>query len=224
MSLHVSKITLGLVAAGACFSAQAGLKLRLDGFTVPGPDTVSVSVKKPSAASTTTAAGQFQGTLDGASFQTYCTDLLQPFEFGTSYTYTLVGGAAAWGATKAEDLGRLMTYVSATPRWATESAMIQSAVWEILYETSRDYGFTTGNIKTSAKSGDMTSWLNALDWTAVKNTTSIYNVDQLYNGATQDFMLVTKIAQPVPEPSTYALLLGGLGFVGFMARRRAAKA
>ena len=31
---------------------------------------------------------------------------------------------------------------------------------------------------------------------------------------------VNLITTPVPEPSTYALMLGGLGLVGFMARRR----
>jgi hypothetical protein len=31
---------------------------------------------------------------------------------------------------------------------------------------------------------------------------------------------ITIIATPVPEPSTYALMLAGLGVVGFMARRR----
>jgi hypothetical protein len=29
---------------------------------------------------------------------------------------------------------------------------------------------------------------------------------------------------PVPEPETYALMLAGLGLVGFMARKRKAKA
>ena len=32
--------------------------------------------------------------------------------------------------------------------------------------------------------------------------------------------LLLDLAGPVPEPSTYALMLGGLGLVGWMARRR----
>ena len=36
--------------------------------------------------------------------------------------------------------------------------------------------------------------------------------------------VATAIFQPVPEPATYAMLLGGLGALGFMARRRSRKA
>ncbi|MES2126016.1 MAG: FxDxF family PEP-CTERM protein [Pseudomonadota bacterium] len=32
------------------------------------------------------------------------------------------------------------------------------------------------------------------------------------------------VSQPVPEPATYGMMLGGLGLVGLMARRRKAKA
>ncbi len=41
--------------------------------------------------------------------------------------------------------------------------------------------------------------------------------DRLPDGQFQAFQFS---AAPVPEPSTYALLLGGLGLVGWMARRR----
>ncbi len=37
---------------------------------------------------------------------------------------------------------------------------------------------------------------------------------------TVDNLVLASAAAPVPEPQTYAMLLAGLGFVGFMARRR----
>lgn len=45
-----------------------------------------------------------------------------------------------------------------------------------------------------------------------------------YAGGTWRFDMVTVHAAPVPEPETYALMLAGLGLVGFMARRRRAAA
>lgn len=44
--------------------------------------------------------------------------------------------------------------------------------------------------------------------------------DHDYNDHTFSFTNI--IEAPVPEPSTYALMLGGLGVVGFLARRRKA--
>lgn len=35
-----------------------------------------------------------------------------------------------------------------------------------------------------------------------------------------DNLAINQVASPVPEPRTYAMLLAGLGFVGFMSRRR----
>jgi len=35
-----------------------------------------------------------------------------------------------------------------------------------------------------------------------------------------DSMIATTLVHPVPEPETYAMLLAGLGFAGFMARRK----
>ena len=42
------------------------------------------------------------------------------------------------------------------------------------------------------------------------------------NGALRgQLQFVATVSQPIPEPETYALMLAGLGVVGFMARRRA---
>ena len=41
--------------------------------------------------------------------------------------------------------------------------------------------------------------------------------NQIQDKATGDLLSQTI---PIPEPSTYALMLGGLGLIGFMARRR----
>jgi hypothetical protein len=52
-------------------------------------------------------------------------------------------------------------------------------------------------------------------------TTGQYHLDMFgVLGANVGQYAVTLAAAPVPEPSTYALLLAGLGVVGFVARRR----
>lgn len=50
---------------------------------------------------------------------------------------------------------------------------------------------------------------------APSNSSSAYSAS-----GTWRFDMVTVQAAPIPEPETYALMLAGLGLVGFMARRR----
>jgi hypothetical protein len=42
----------------------------------------------------------------------------------------------------------------------------------------------------------------------------------LLNSLKVDDVLISAVAAPIPEPETYALMLGGLGMLGWMARRR----
>ena len=51
---------------------------------------------------------------------------------------------------------------------------------------------------------------------AFGNVQSLYTVHILKNVNHQDFLLLT----PVPEPKGYAMLLAGLGVIGFVWRRR----
>jgi hypothetical protein len=227
MNASITRIALGFSVSAVCTVANAGVTLKLDGWANPEPSYVTVDAVDNSLDYVNGGVGPFAVTLDGASFVTYCTDLLQGFAWNTNYTYDRVDGAAAWGAQKAEDLGRLLTYVGGLgPVSQARGAAIQAAVWEILYENSGSYSFAGGNISTFGTDGvpgagpNPQAALDAIVWSDVMATQSLFDVDQLYNGKTQDFL----VAAPIPEPSTYALLLGGLGLVGFVARRRQAKA
>ena len=68
---------------------------------------------------------------------------------------------------------------------------------------------------------------NADDFFGLKGLTSasyatlIQNFDGIYSGGGVDYVFVDNFAvAAVPEPETYAMLLAGLGLLGFMARRR----
>lgn len=47
-----------------------------------------------------------------------------------------------------------------------------------------------------------------------------FNVTGNVTGAPNGFYTFTAVAAPIPEPGTYAMLLAGLGVVGFIAARR----
>ena len=212
-------LTLATALAAATTGAQADV-VQLNDFSIAGPSGLNV-VAQHIGASWYGAAGQFSGQLNGNSFVTYCVDLPQYADFGVSYSnYQRVDGVSAFGAEKAEDLSRLISYVGMTPQWSTDSAMVQAAVWEVVHETGRNYSFTSGDVLASGLDSSTQDWLNAFDWAAMKATSPTWQIGALTNPDHQDFL----VAQPIPEPSTYALMALGIGLVAYTARRRAAKA
>jgi hypothetical protein len=138
------------------------------------------------------------------------------FRSGTNYS--VVAGATAWGAGKATALNQLMSYAASNslPNSQDNSAALQSAVWEVINETTSSYGFTTGSFMASS-TGSTQAALTALDaiWANLGTQTVTHYVDQLHSETNQDFLVAA-----VPEPESYAMLLAGLGIVGAVARRR----
>jgi PEP-CTERM motif len=84
------------------------------------------------------------------------------------------------------------------------------------------FGFTSDE---AFDSNSNTLGINGGEWAAFSVTGTNGSMDflsglhvrSLVNGQSESFVTVTT---PVPEPSTYALMLAGLGVVGFVARRR----
>lgn len=182
----------------------------------------SVSVASPGYSG---QAGQFKGTLDGNAFTTFCTDLLQSFNWNTNYSdYSVIDGTTAWGAARETLLGQLFTFAFATNfiTDAAHSAAIQSGIWEILYETTSTspHSFGTGSFQVSGGDAATTAALALIDWNAIAAGPDAFNVAQLFSPNEQDFLVLTARAITVPEPPAYALMLIALAGLGFVTRRR----
>jgi hypothetical protein len=59
--------------------------------------------------------------------------------------------------------------------------------------------------------------------TADDSISLAYNIGTIGSGSSASFGYTYTFATPVPEPETYAMLLAGLGLMGFVARRRQRK-
>lgn len=216
MSRRLSRRLGALVMALLGASAQAE-SVRLDDFAIPGPSGLSVTLGHMPGVGWHGAAGQFAGVLDGASFLTYCVELPQHADFGVLYAnYSPVDGVSAFGAAKADDLARLVSHLGMSPRWSTESALVQAAIWEVVHEPGRVYSFTGGEVRTQGLDAQTQDWLDGFDWSAALRAAPVVRIGALGSPSHQDFLTVT----PVPEPGTYALLGVGLGLVALAARRQ----
>jgi hypothetical protein len=218
-------VPLALAAALFCVAPAQADTLTFAG-SANGHETVDIVLGAPNLAITmSTAAAGFTASLNGGpSFVSYCIDLYQPIGFGTpidGYSLAPAASHAFANTAAAGDIGKLFAQNNVVDNSVAQAAF-QIAIWEIAYETTRAYDlasgaaqFSGGSAATSGALALASSWLGSLGST----TNNAYTVWTLESAVNQDQVFAT----PVPEPSTYALLAGGLLAIGFVARRRAAR-
>ncbi len=170
-----------------------------------------------------TGAMQFVNS-QGLSFEAYCVELAQghaPNSVGLQ-TYS----PASFTTAQASLLQGLYSSSYASVSTAEQKAAFQTVIWEIMQEPGGNaLSLSSGNFQyrylsptSTTAQDDAFGALSASYLQAALNYAgpALYQLNKLSNATYQDYVSVTA----VPEPAPYALLLAGLGAVGFIARRR----
>ena len=222
MNARIRSTAIAVAVAGL-FAAQpaAADTLTFGGFSNGSVSATVYNAPAPVGGNpTTVSAGGFNmtNTTAGGTFQAWCVDIFSWLAVSTNYTN--VSGASFYPTSpnKVADLEALATrYLPSVTGNATNSAAFQLAVWEIVNETAGTYNIASGNFHaTSAAAATANTMLSNLN-SVTANTAQILSVWKETPGSpTQDLAVFA----PVPEPDTYAMMLAGLGLIGFIARRR----
>jgi PEP-CTERM motif len=214
-----SKTFVALAAFAAVSSASA---LTVTGATwgAGAPTGEDITLNGGGFVLPETNVGGFHVTASSeGSFYTVCVEVTQAFfPLPNTYTHEANGSANGFDVGTAARVAAVMQaagFKSSDGGAVTTTqgfVALQMAVWNAVYDT--DWTVSAGSFQQLTDTNGAKAGANALLAAASGIATPVYAVHKLYSADEQDVVI------SVPEPETYAMLLAGLGAVGFMARRR----
>lgn len=213
-----------LALAAASLAAQAST---VD-ITYLGKDTSSPVIRTSETGQVAAGVLNYVDAVSG-SFLAYCIEPAQPNAPTSLGAQTYTVGSFSGG--QATLLQGLFSSTYGTVQTANDKAAFQLAVWEITRETAAtlDVSLNQGSFYLRPASSSTAAQQTAATLSALANSylsaaqsyqgSPLYTLTRLTSAAYQDLVVAAPVTA-VPEPQTFALLLGGLGLVGVVARRR----
>ena len=216
-----------LAAAAVPGSAQAAYQITGYNF-VPGSSLTGTIQYTPTNLNLNVGIGRLNltGTQTpggaAASFLTYCIDIFHTLTVPATFDYAPLATLLP-DATKQARLftliGKSDLLLKTSANKAETSAAVQLAAWEIVNENTASYSFATGSFRSS---GGNTDSARALALSYLTNITSgawsaptSGSLKLFYSPTSQ-----SQVIASVPEPASWAMMIGGLGLIGAAARRR----
>lgn len=154
---------------------------------------------------------------NGTSFLAFCID---PFQYSShsALSYSVYSNLSSLGSNAGLVSNLYSQSYASTNGNNVNSAAFQLALWDL----AKDDGVLTSGAVHTTSSTDSTVLATAASMiNNAKNSgpgSTQYSFSLYTNGNKQDYLVASVSA--VPEPATYAMLLAGLGLMGFTARRR----
>lgn len=202
--------------AGAAAAATVDAKYQ----NISGESVKIYNGVKSTPGTQTVIAGEFTFTSTAlGSFAAYCVDLATSMITNSNTTVTYTVKTDMFDANTISNVQRLFDANYAEVDTKSERASFQMALWELLYDpdlSDSNFDYVSG--------GSSGVWERSKNYLAVA---SAYSGGKLWDltflgdadPTSQGVVTVTQTA-PVPLPAAGFLLLGGLGGLGVIARRR----
>lgn len=228
-------IALGLAVSGVSATSAQATSFNITHAFIPSPPGALIAnIFYPGLGGTGSIKVrigriELDGTDEGgfpASLQTYCVDIFDVLQPGTFTTADI--SAAPFSVARLTEAATFLEHADALITNSTTSAAAQLALWEILYEdTGTDWNVTSGTFYsdiTASAANKANLWLSYLangDWQPDPTLGLELLVPQRGNQLQVRLVAGSPAGLPdVPEPASWAMMLGGFAMIGGALRSR----